>query len=74
MSDSNKPPHPLALPGSFSGAHDLRAGDRFVYTLDGRHGRVDEFLQDGEALVTFDDESYSTVKWRHMSPEIEESL
>jgi hypothetical protein len=62
-------PHPLALPNIRSGAFDLRSGDRFVYDIDGRHGRADEFLHDGEAFVTFDDGTHATIKWNHMSPE-----
>jgi hypothetical protein len=60
------PPHPLAIPGNKSGAFDMRAEDRFKYTLDGRTGRVDEFLHDGDAFVTWDDGSHGEIKWNHM--------
>lgn len=61
-------PHPLSLPGNHSGAIGLKAGDRFIYT-DGRRGRLDECLQDGDAFVTWDDGTCDTVKWNHLRPE-----
>jgi hypothetical protein len=61
--------HPLARPGNKSGAFQLNSGDRFVYDIDGRRGVADEFLQDGEAFVRFDDGTIDTIKWNHMSPE-----
>lgn len=67
---TNPKPHPLvAFPGHCNGALGMRAGDRFVYDLDGRRGWVDEFLSDGDAFVTFDDGTHATIKWNHMSPE-----
>jgi hypothetical protein len=63
------PIHPSAMIGNKSGAFDLSAGDRFIYSIDGRHGRADEFLQDGDAFVTFDDGTYDTIKWNHMVQE-----
>lgn len=70
MANETEPnPHPMAFPGNRSGAFDLRAGDRFVYDIDGRHGRADEFLHDGDAYVTFDDGEYATIKWNLMTPE-----
>ena len=64
------PSHPLSFPDSRGGANGMKAGDRVVYT-DGRHGRADEFLQGGEAFVTFDDGKYESVNWNHLSPESE---
>lgn len=52
-----------------SGAWNLKSGDRFIYDIDGRRGVAKEFLQDGEAFVTFDDGTSDTIKWNHMSPE-----
>jgi len=63
------PPHPLALLGHRNGALGMKAGDRVVYRLDGRHGRADEFTSDGEAFITWDDGTYGTVKWNHLDPE-----
>lgn len=66
------PPHPYAFlhpSGYQSGAHNMRSGDRIVYDIDGRHGRADEFLHDGDAFVTFDDGTYATVKWNNLSLE-----
>lgn len=42
----------------------MRVGDRVVYQIDGRHGVAEEFLQDGDACVRFDDGTSGTVKWR----------
>jgi hypothetical protein len=44
----------------------MRAGDRVRYMLDGRIGRADEFLSDGDAFVTWEDGTYGTVKWNHL--------
>lgn len=30
---------------------------------------LDECLQDGDAYVTWDDGTFGTVKWNHLSPE-----
>jgi hypothetical protein len=65
---TNPTPHPLAFPNNRSGAFSLNAGDRFVYDIDGRQGWADEFLQDGDALVTFDDGTHDIIKWARMSP------
>lgn len=59
-------PHPFSLPGNKSGAYGMAAGDRVVYILDGRHGIVDEFLQDGDAYVSFDDGCCMEVKWHYL--------
>lgn len=61
--------HPLATPGTRSGANGMKAGDRIVHTLDGRRGVADEFLHDGEAFVSFDDGGFGTVKWCNLQPE-----
>ena len=61
--------HPLAIKGQ-NGANGMYAGDRIVYLIDGCHGNADEFLHDGDALVTFDDGRHETVKWNHLRPEI----
>lgn len=71
---SDKPLHPMAFSHTKSGANsgsafELNAGDRFIYEIDGRHGRADEFLQDGDAYVLFDDGTYDCIKWNHMRPE-----
>ena len=58
--------HPLALPGNRSGAYDMTAGDRVVDTLSGRRGVADEFLHDGEALISWDDGSFGAVHWCHL--------
>jgi hypothetical protein len=60
--------HPLALTGHPNGANGMKAGDRILYTIDGRTGIADEFLPDGDAFVTWDDGSYETVHWNHLLP------
>lgn len=61
--------HPLAKSDYANGVNGMKAGDRIIYTIDGRHGTADEFLYDGNAFVTFDDGTYGTVKWNHLRPE-----
>lgn len=61
--------HPHAFPDNRSGANGMKAGDRVVYTIDGRRGVADEFLHDGDAFVTFDGGEFATVKWHHLRPE-----
>lgn len=58
--------HPLAISGKRNGANGMKAGDRIVYLIDGRHGVADEFLHDGDAFVTFDDGSCEVVMWSHL--------
>lgn len=58
--------HPLARDGNKSGAFDMRAGDR-IRSIDGREGVADEFLSDGDALVTWRDGTSETVKWNTLS-------
>lgn len=65
--------HPLAFPGNKSagnvgGPYEVRAGDKVRYDIDGHTGTLDECLNDGDAFVTWDDGSYDTVKWNHLSP------
>lgn len=58
--------HPIALEGNRSGALGMKAGDRVRHIPDGRTGTADEFLHDGDALITWDDGSYGTVKWNNL--------
>jgi hypothetical protein len=66
--------HPMARPGNNSGimekpgVYALRAGDRII-SQDGRRGVADEFLQDGEAYVSFDDGTCACVRWQQISRE-----
>lgn len=60
--------HPFAMTHHKNGANGMKAGDRIIYTIDSRSGVADEFLHDGDAFVTWDDGSYGTVKWNHLSP------
>ncbi len=39
---------------------------RVIYKLDGRTGVADEFLQDGDTYVTWDDGTFGTVKWNYL--------
>lgn len=59
--------HPLARPGNRSGALGMKAGDRIRMLA--RTGTADEFLQDGDCLVTWDDGEHGIVKWRGIWPE-----
>lgn len=61
--------HPLAIAGNRSGAIGMVAGDRIRHLIDGRIGTADEFLHDGDTLVTWDDGTFGTVKWRNLAPE-----
>lgn len=68
--------HPLVAPESIrknSGCTNrygkLNAGDRAVHVPDGRVGTADEFLHDGDALITWDDGSFGIVKWANLKPE-----
>jgi len=60
--------HPHALPNK-SGACGMKAGDRVIYTINGRRGVADEFMHDGDAFMTWDDGTFGTVKWNNLIPE-----
>lgn len=62
--------HPFAQTEHRNGANGMKAGDRVIYTIDGRHGIADEFLSDGDTFMSFDDGSCETVKWNHLRPEL----
>ena len=64
--------HPLASHvAAQSGAFELKAGDHII-TPDGRRGVADEFLQDGDALVSWDDGTFGVVRWNHIRPDIDQ--
>jgi len=52
-----------------SSALGMHSGDRVIYSMDGRHGIANEFLQDGDAYVSFDDGTQAQVKWNLLYPE-----
>lgn len=60
--------HPLAYPGIKSGANGMKNGDAIRHKPDGRTGIADEFLHDGDALVTWDDGGHGEVKWVNLEP------
>lgn len=67
--------HPFAFSGNKSGGNsgtrsEVSAGDRIRCDITGRTGVLDECLQDGDAYVTWDDGTFGTVKWNHLSPEV----
>lgn len=62
--------HPLAIRGNQSGANGMCAGDR-VRHIDGRTGIADEFLHDGDALITWDDGTFGEVKWKNLTKGLE---
>jgi len=63
--------HPYAFKDNKSGAYDMKAGNRVIYTLDGRRGVADEFLQYGDTYITWDDGTFGNVKWRLLVKEME---
>jgi hypothetical protein len=54
--------HPLAFCPGTTGANGMQSGCRIIHA-DGRRGVADEFLRDGEALVTWSDGTHDEVKW-----------
>jgi hypothetical protein len=46
----------------------MQSGGRVIH-LDGRRGVADEFLSDGDALVSWDDGTFDTVRWNSIRPE-----
>lgn len=65
--------HPLAFSDSPSGGNsgcwnEVRSGDSIIDLISGRTGTLDECLHDGDALVTWDDGSFGTVKWCNLAP------
>lgn len=72
MAMDEYPPHPYAIqhhPKFWEcGAMDIRHGQEFIDTLDGRRGRLDEALSDGDAFVTWEDGTYGTAKWHRFVP------
>lgn len=70
MNWDDLPPHPLTLGRDIRGGfYDYRNGD--ILFCKGRACRLDEALQDGDALVTFEDGSHDVVKWGELSREAE---
>ena len=69
---ARRPKHPHAIgPGAepgCSGAYDMQSGGRVVH-LDGRRGVADEYLSDGDALVSWDDGTFDAVRWNSIRPE-----
>ena len=55
--------HPLAHKYPRNGARDMMAGDRVRCKITGKTGVADEFLPDGEALVSWDDGTFGEPKW-----------
>lgn len=64
--------HPLALPsksGGNSGAwNEVHVGDEVICLITGKMGILDECLHDGDALVTWNDDTFDIVKWRNLAP------
>lgn len=66
----NGNPHPAAEVPNASTFNGMEAGCRFVSTVTGEHGWVDEFLPNGKALVTFDRSGWARVLSIKVVPEI----
>lgn len=58
----NLPIHPLARTSPPGGALGMANGD-IVQFVNGRPVRMDEALQDGDALCTLADGSHTILKW-----------
>lgn len=50
----------------FASGHNSGGDKIYRYTLDNQRCKVDEFLSDGDAFVTWEDGTYGTVKWRNL--------
>lgn len=46
----------------------MKAGDKVRCMFTGKTGTADEFLQDGDASVSWDDGSGGMPKWWHLEP------
>lgn len=65
--------HPMAFPGGINGGTNkhgqrMSAGDRVRNPFNGKTGIADEFLQDGDTYITYDDGIFDNVKWYHLEP------
>lgn len=62
--------HPLAIKHEHrNGARGMKAGDRVRHIINGRYCVADEFLQDGDTLVTWEDDAANgCVKWAFLEP------
>lgn len=47
----------------------MQSGDRVKNPFNNKIGTADEFLQDGDTYITYDDGTYDCVKWYHLVPE-----
>jgi hypothetical protein len=46
----------------------MMAGDRVRNPFNGKTGTADEFLQDGDTYVTYEDGTFGVAKWYHLEP------
>lgn len=65
--------HPLAFKenkscGNSGAWNEVQSGDEIICLIDGRIGKLDECLHDGDAFVTWEDGSFGVVKWYHLAP------
>lgn len=65
--------HPFAIVGHRNGGTNkfgqtMEAGCRVRNPFNGKVGVADEFLQDGDAYISYDDGTFDTVKWYHLEP------
>jgi len=62
--------HPLAIENKngFTDrrGEEVKAGDKVIHLLDEKTAILDEALHDGDALVTWEDGSFGTVKWHNL--------
>jgi hypothetical protein len=60
--------HPRPSGGNSGAWNEVHAGEHVINLIDGQTGMLDECLHDGDALVTWDDGSFGTVKWFNLAP------
>ncbi len=65
--------HPMALTdhkngGTNRNGQSMTAGDKVRCMFTGKTGIANEFLQDGDTYVTWDDGTFGQPKWYNLEP------
>jgi len=65
--------HPMSFPNGHNGGtnkhgQQMKAGDRVRNPFNNKVGIANEFLQDGDTYITYDDGTFDNVKWYHLEP------
>lgn len=66
--------HPFAFTDHKNGGTNkhgqrMEAGCKVKNPFNGKTGIADEFLQDGDTYITYDDGTFDCVKWHHLEPD-----